>query len=303
MWPEAPARERVLAISRDPDLDWDLLQETLATYRTEADDKLHPWLRRSLHGVIGRRRKEFHVLPYPAGGIPGWVLEGKRPLDDLDVMEEDAGTDEKSAGEPVSLHIHTEHVRAAVRTTAERLLDAAHAEALELAALWHDTGKSDERFQTLLHGADAMAARFAPKLLAKGRFLPQSRVREHWDRSGLPKGFRHELISLLLAGTKDLPADHRDLILHLVASHHGRCRPLAPVVLDESCGEICFDGVTLSPEERQRNAPHKLDLGVSQRFWDLTRVYGWWGLAYLEALFRLSDWKSSQEEQRKGEAE
>ncbi|MCL4854289.1 MAG: type I-U CRISPR-associated helicase/endonuclease Cas3, partial [Bryobacteraceae bacterium] len=262
MWPEAPARERVLAISREPEPKWELLQEALATYRTEADDKLRPWLRRSLDGMIGRREREFYNLPYPAGEIPGWVLEGKRRLAGPDVMDEDAGADEKSAGEPVSLHTHTAHVRAVVHTTAERLLDAAHAEALELAALWHDTGKSDERFQTLLHGAEAMAARFAPKLLAKGRFLPQSRVREHWDRSGLPKGFRHELISLLLAGTKDLPGDHRDLILHLVASHHGRCRPLAPVVLDESCGETCFDGVTLSPEERRRNAPHKLDLCV-----------------------------------------
>jgi CRISPR-associated endonuclease/helicase Cas3 len=41
---------------------------------------------------------------------------------------------------------------------------------------------------------------------------------------------------------------------------------------------------------------------VLERFWTLTRQYGWWGLAYLESVLRCADQHASavaeQEDQR-----
>ena len=148
-----------------------------------------------------------------------------------------------------------------------------------------------------------MAAAAATEPIAKSATLPTSPARRRAIReaSGLPEGFRHEMLSLELARRfAELPADDvlADLVLHLVASHHGHGRPFAPVAVDpwppEVSGALSGTEIRLHPEARTTSPPaYRLDSGITERFWRLTRRYGWWGLAYLEALLRLADWYAS----------
>lgn len=167
------------------------------------------------------------------------------------------------------------------------------------AARVHDIGKADPRFQAWLSGGNPIRRN---ELLAKsgksggnGAAIERARI-----RAGYPKGARHELMSVaLLTGDTKLFADvDHELLLHLVGSHHGRCRPFAPAVEDNEPVEVKY-------QERLAASDHKLERlasGVSERFWKLTRRYGWYGLAYLEMLVRLADHRRSEEEQNTSNA-
>jgi CRISPR-associated endonuclease/helicase Cas3 len=123
--------------------------------------------------------------------------------------------------------------------------------------------------------------------------------KEARERAGLPEGFRHEMLSVqVVEGGKLIGDDHqqRMLILHLVAAHHGYARPFAPVIVDPEPPEVAVNGVTLAGSTRSEVPPHRIDSGIADRFWKLTRWYGWWGLAYLEAVLRLADQQASADE-------
>src|SRR5205814_10430748 len=129
-------------------------------------------------------------------------------------------------------------------------------------------------------------------LLAKSDGLPLTRSERDASRrrAGLPPGFRHEMLSVMLAGQSDqLPADAtaRDLALHLIAAHHGHARPFAPVVIDEDPPDVAVENLSISAAERVARPPHRLDSGIAERFWSLTRLFGRRGLAYLESVVRL----------------
>lgn len=132
--------------------------------------------------------------------------------------------------------------------------------------------------------------------------IPPAVARQIRQQSGLPEGFRHEMLSaqLLEHRAPDLLADlpDPDLVLHLIATHHGHARPWAPVVKDEELPPVeqaLLDRMITATHTDRHDWPpaHRLDSGLLDRFWHLTRRYGWWGLAYLEALLRLSDWHAS----------
>ena len=85
----------------------------------------------------------------------------------------------------------------------------------------------------MLHGGNSWAAQAAGVLLAKSGDLPTSRrERPRATReSGYPAGGRHELLSVrLIESVPGLlePAHDGELVLHLVASHHGIVPALRP---------------------------------------------------------------------------
>jgi CRISPR-associated endonuclease/helicase Cas3 len=144
-------------------------------------------------------------------------------------------------------------------------------EAVVLAAKLHDHGKKRQRFQITLGNPD-----YPTVLLAKS------------GRRGarLPETFRHELASVLDA--QDDPAlaglaeELKDLVLHLIAAHHGRARPH-------------FDRDEVFDPDRPSMDAEALAMETPRRFARLQRRYGRWGLAYLESLLRAADWAASAE--------
>jgi CRISPR-associated endonuclease/helicase Cas3 len=162
------------------------------------------------------------------------------------------------------------------------------------AAGLHDIGKADPRFQAWLRGGNPVKPH---ELIAKSRRSGQNwaAIERARQLAGYPKGGRHELMSMALLRDhcEDFAGVGFDLLLHLVASHHGRCRPFASVVEDGDPVHVTYNGWRAATDHRLESA----DSGVCERFWRLTRRYGWYGLAYLEALVRLADCQQSEAEQ------
>lgn len=243
-----------------------------------------------------------------------FVVVGRRRsarLSDDGSVSDGVMTDDSRAsfvGMEVTLADHLAGVAETAAGFAERLgaADGLVAD-LRLAGEWHDAGKADPRFQRWLHGGSEFKALAQAEPLAKGsaRYSSRWSLRRARERAGYPAGARHELMSLVLmdaAGGASLSerADDWGFVQHLVASHHGYCRPFAPWVPDPNPIDVVFsrDGIRckgLSAHELAR-----LDSGVAERFWRMVRRYGWWGLAWLEASLRLADHRQSEREQLAG---
>jgi len=143
--------------------------------------------------------------------------------------------------------------------------------ALETAGRWHDRGKARRVWQR------AVGVPIDGPPLAKSTL---GRLRPEWLG-----GYRHEFGSLGEAERK-LPADlpHRDLVLHLIAAHHGWGRPGFP------------EQAHWDPDDASRSNRARA-VRAAKRFAQLQARHGAWRLAWLEALVKAADARVSSEAQ------
>ncbi len=257
----------------------------------------------------GVLKKEFEALPLTADGDDGWSravgvrIERRtnlEPTNDLDWRFEDAfvtvQTNEGEATEwlvverlkaasssengrsisnPQLLGDHQSSAAEKAQIIALALnLRPDFARALEIAARLHDEGKRALRWQRAFN-----ASRDTKHFGLSG---PLAKTRGPINQA-LLDGYRHEFGSLsIIEGDREfkaLPEDLKDLVLHIVAAHHGRARPVIET-------RSCDDAPPSALEARARD--------VALRFARLQETWGPWGLAWWESLLRAADQQASR---------
>jgi CRISPR-associated endonuclease/helicase Cas3 len=126
---------------------------------------------------------------------------------------------------------------------------------------------------------------YPAKILAKIRDSSQSDIARN-------EYYRHEFGSLLDIEKLLLSESFRaseietELILHLIAAHHGHARP--------DFAEKRYAKLWKERSSQEADVRRMAD-AVGRRYLRLQRTYGWWALAYLEALVKCTDIAASPE--------
>lgn len=198
------------------------------------------------------------------------------------VIARGARTEHASAGNIVTLEDHQRAVEArAAEALAALGIRSNVAGSVLRAARHHDEGKRDPRFQAWLSGGQAAG----PDALAKSAYaFNPARVARLREIAGWPAGKRHELVSAAA-----LARSHPEDVLAgwLAATHHGLNRPFVAAVDDDRTEDLVvwIEGQTvqLAADAAPTAATQIAALA------DLSREYGPWGLAFLEALMVSAD--------------
>lgn len=208
-----------------------------------------------------------------------------------------------TTGHAQSLAAHTAQVQEVVASFAQRAgLSNELAHDLATAALLHDVGKADPRFQSWLTGGSPFGWD-ENNLLAKSGTTALPKLAR--TMAGLPDKWRHEALSVraAIAHPALKQAHDRLLVLWLIGTHHGHGRPNFPhadpvdregkkLHLPTALGEqLLLKGKEPGP---QSLAFAFDDLNWAEIFVALKEEYGIWGVARLEAFMRLADHRASE---------
>ncbi len=182
----------------------------------------------------------------------------------------------KTSSVLVRLGSHIKQVEEIAKNNVDKLvLTEELKNAVTLAAKWHDVGKQREIWQRSIGNPNPNE--------------PYAKSDKKWVGLNSCPNYRHEFGSLLdilnpekpfYAEYEKLNPDMQDVVLHLIASHHGYARPHFPM-------ENAYD-----PEYSNEESTG-VSIEAMRRFARLQRKYGRWGLAYLESLLRAADYAAS----------
>ena len=275
-----------------------------------AIDRISEWLQQKLEAsedqngwffdTITRLKSGFEINVVGLDGKSEngtyYVLSEKHPDTGRRVVDADTmdGSDEAvsliGTGVPLSRHLDGVGERAG-RIAKCLGLSEEIVEDLRLAGRLHDLGKVDIRFQEQLVGGDRVELEMLEEPLAKS--LPAARRTRRY-----PAGMRHEVASVAMAESNPYvlsSAHDKDLVLHLIGTHHGYSRPLPPIIEDEESPTLSyiFDGIAI--ETRLDLPESSMALDMADRFWRLIERYGYYGLTWLETILRLADHRQSAE--------
>ena len=265
----------------------DQVEDWMATAVDSADSG---WLAEAVGKLQGNCRIEQISDTDSEGSY--FIVTQEGSIDDLTFDDSDQSSSFTGTKVPLRRHLNGVGDRAA--EFARRLdLGEAIQEDLRLAGQLHDVGKVDRRFQLQMVGADPVKEAMLDEPIAKS--LPGVRT----SSRGWPP-VRHELSSVAMAESNpeiSAMAHDWDLVLHLVGTHHGKARPLPPIVEDPEPETLSFDHAGHRMESDSGGlVDSPLAIEMADRFWHLVARYGYHGLAWLEAILRLADHRQSAEE-------
>jgi CRISPR-associated endonuclease/helicase Cas3 len=216
-----------------------------------------------------RVESAFVLRETPDGDVSKWLIV------ETDPAQQSSTEDARSTGRAQLLSEHQAFAERHARRIGKRVgLKPAHVELLALAASLHDEGKAAPRWQRAFRVPDGEGP------LGKTTSRPIQSILA---------GYRHELGSLTYAERDSrvaaLSMGDRDLVLHLIAAHHGYARPLIRT-------DGCDDAPPSMLVGRQRT--------IALRFARLEKRWGIWGLAWWETLLRAADQTASRENDERG---
>ncbi|MBD2027071.1 CRISPR-associated helicase Cas3' [Leptolyngbya sp. FACHB-711] len=235
------------------------------------------------------------------------------PLDErIELDQDDRDSLSRGATKFVELAVHSQDVAEEVETLCQQFPTfELPVDFLIRAGRWHDAGKAHPAFQTAL--THNRPEQVGETLWAKS----DHDFKNPGDRYSMPRnrrGFRHELVSALLA----LQAQENFLLCYLVACHHGKVRmTIQPRPTEKPTGVERF-ALGVYEGDRVHDQLPEIDLGMGLKIksqslslncmglgdseqgasWTaraiaLLEEHGPFKLAFLETLIRIADWRGS----------